>query len=95
MYIYNCINIICWISLAIFFDKWWIALFSILFIMTTYTTKNYFRICDGCGKNSPFADDRNSAIDKAKEAGWIMSIKDGKIEDYCPECQSKMYGDIK
>lgn len=27
----NSVNIVCWTALAIYFNKWWIALFAILF----------------------------------------------------------------
>lgn len=33
----NAVAIICWSVLAVLFDKWWIALFSILFIGTVKT----------------------------------------------------------
>ena len=75
---------ICWIVLAIVFDKWWIALFSALFMSGVKTTYKSYRICDKCGKHSPYADSYNEALDKAKEAGWIH-FEDNK--DYCPDCQ--------
>lgn len=31
--IMNCVSMICWTALAVFFGKWWIALFCVL----TYT----------------------------------------------------------
>jgi hypothetical protein len=43
-----------------------------------------YRVCDGCGKHSPYANSYNEALDKAKEAGWIHYV-DGN-RDYCPEC---------
>ncbi len=33
----NVVNMICWTCLAIFFGKWWIALFAILFATTVKT----------------------------------------------------------
>ena len=82
----NSVALIAWVVLAIVFNKWWIALFAALF-MSDYTvakTKTY-RVCDGCGKHSPYADSYNEALDKAKEAGWIHCVDGNK--DYCPDCQ--------
>ena len=52
--------------------------------------KNY-RVCDGCGKHSPYADSYNEALDKAKEAGWVHCV-DGN-RDYCPECIKEGFND--
>ena len=80
----NSICVMCWTVLAIVFNKWWIALFGALFI-TSLTTKNkYYKICDKCGKHSPYAESYNESLKKAKESGWIHYVKDNK--DYCPEC---------
>ena len=50
-----------------------------------YTNKKYsYRVCDGCGKHSPYANSYNEALDKAKEAGWVHYVDANK--DYCPEC---------
>ena len=81
----NSINIICWTALAIYFDKWWIALFAVLFISSLKTNNNYYRVCDKCGKRSPVAGSYNDALDKAKEAGWIHYAEGNK--DYCPNCK--------
>lgn len=83
----NSICVICWTILAIIFNKWWIALFGLLFISTLTTKQQTYRICDKCGKHSPYANSHNEALDKAKDAGWIHSVTDNK--DYCPECQQK------
>lgn len=32
--IINSVSLVCWTALAIFFEKWWIALFSLLFCTT-------------------------------------------------------------
>lgn len=83
----NSICVICWTVLAILFNKWWIALFGALFL-TSYTTgsvQRYYRVCDGCGKHSEYADSYNEALDKAKDAGWVH-IQDGD-KDYCPSCK--------
>ena len=83
----NSICVVCWTALAIIFNKWWIALFGALFLTsyTTDTVKKYYRVCDGCGKLSPYADSQNEALDKAKAAGWAHCVEGNK--DYCPECQ--------
>ena len=83
----NSVCTICWVILAIVFNKWWIALFAILFLssLSTETAKKSYRICDRCGKHSPYADSYNEALDKAKEAGWIHYVNSNR--DYCPECQ--------
>ena len=81
----NSICVICFTALAIIFHKWWIILFAALF-MTSYETKrNYYRVCDCCGKHSHYADTYNDALDKAKAAGWVHYVKGNK--DYCPECK--------
>lgn len=67
----NIVAIIAWTALAILFNKWWIALFALLFVSGIQTKTNSYRVCDGCGKHSPYANSYNEALDKAKEAGWI------------------------
>lgn len=90
----NSISVICWTALAIVFNKWWIALFSILFLTYLKTDNKkvhkYFRYCDYCGKQSPYADSYNEAIDIAKKAGWIIQKSGDKWEDCCPTCQELM-----
>ena len=86
----NAVSLICWTALAIYFNKWWIALFSVLFLMSIKTERKYYRICDRCGKHSPYAKDNNEAIEKAKEAGWIRRKVGDKFEDFCPNCGAKM-----
>lgn len=86
----NSISVICWTALAIVFNKWWIALFGLLFICGKTECKisdinSYCRVCDKCGKRSPYTDNYNKAIDKAKDAGWIHCVDGDK--DYCPDCQ--------
>lgn len=83
----NIIAIIAWTALAILFDKWWIALFSLLFISSIKIPIKSCRVCDGCGKHSPYANSYNEALDKAKEAGWIHYVDGNK--DYCSECSKK------
>ena len=84
----NSIVTLAWIALAIYFDKWWISLFAVLFLSSFIDIKKYHRICDKCGKYSPYADNYNEALDKAKEAGWIHYVDGNK--DYCPECQNEI-----
>lgn len=83
----NIIAIIAWTTLAILFNKWWIAFFSLLFISSIKIPIKSCRVCDGCGKHSPYANSYNEALDKAKEAGWIHYVDGNK--DYCPECSKK------
>ena len=83
----NSISIICWVVLAIVFNKWWIALFAALFLSSLETKYKRYRVCDGCGKHSPYADSYNEALDKAKEAGWVHYVNSNK--DYCPDCQEQ------
>lgn len=87
----NSICVICWTVLAIIFDKWWIALFGVLFLssLSNSESNKHCRVCDKCGKHSPYADDYNKAINKAKEAGWTMIKNEDEFIDYCPECQMK------
>lgn len=81
----NSICVICWVVLAIVFNKWWIALFGALFMSNLQTQRKSYRVCDKCGQHSPYADNYNDALKKAKEAGWVHCVDDNK--DYCPDCQ--------
>lgn len=87
----NCISLICWTTLAIIFDKWWLTLFTLLFLTgygkTVTTYKEYFRICDKCGTHSATAESPEKALEKAKEAGWLHIQVGDKWEDYCPKCR--------
>lgn len=86
----NSVCLICWVVLAIVFNKWWIALFSMLCMssLSTETVRKRFRKCDKCGKHSPYADSEADALEKAKAAGWVH-CENGDL-DYCPECRKKM-----
>lgn len=86
----NVMVILVWGALAVLFHKWWIALFAILFMSYVEISHKSYRVCDGCGKHSPYANSYNEALDKAKEAGWVHYV-DGN-RDYCPEC-AKNVGD--
>ena len=81
----NSICVICFTALAIVFNNWWIALFGLLFMSDFKTQHKSYRVCDKCGKHSPYADNYNDALDKAKAAGWIHCVEGNK--DYCPDCQ--------
>lgn len=81
----NSIAIISWTVLAIVFNKWWIALFAVLFVSNLETKYKSYRICDKCGKHSPYADGYNEALDKARQAGWVHYVEGNK--DYCPDCK--------
>ena len=81
----NSVSVICWTVLAVVFNKWWVALFGLLFMSGLQTKYKNYRVCDKCGKHSPYADNYNDALDKAKEAGWVHCVDGNK--DYCPECQ--------
>lgn len=85
----NGIVIVCWAALAVFFGKWWIALFACLFLTCKIKTRTHM-ICDGCGRYSPYAETHAEAVEKELKAGWIRRKSGDKWEDYCPECQTKM-----
>lgn len=89
----NIIVVLIWGALAVLFDKWWIALFAILFMSYIKVEDKKYRVCDGCGKHSPYANSYNEALDKAKEAGWVHYV-DGN-RDYCPECIRKEKDEIQ
>lgn len=78
-------NIVCWTYLAVMFNKWWVALFGLLFMSSLQTQGQYYKVCDKCGKHSEYADSYNKALDKAKNNGWVHCV-DGN-RDYCPDCK--------
>ena len=85
----NSIVVIAWTALAIVFNKWWIALFGLLFMSGGLQMKHQsYRICDKCGKHSPYADSYNEALDKAKDAGWLHCVEGN--QDYCPNCRKDL-----
>ena len=83
--IQNSICVICCTALAIVFDKWWLILFSILFLSSIVQKPYYYRFCDKCGKRSESASTYDGALEKAKKAGWVHYV-DGN-RDYCPDCK--------
>lgn len=82
----NSICMICWTILAIVFNNWGIALFSLLFMSSFRTITGSYRICDKCGKHSPHAQTVEAAKEVAKANGWF---NDGN-KDYCPECRKEI-----
>ena len=80
----NSICVICWVILAVCFDRWWIALFALLFMSSCVTVPVHYRICDKCGKHGPEARSVKESIDKAVLAGWKHISESNK--DYCPNC---------
>ena len=81
----NAICVICFTVLAIIFHQWWIVFFSALFLSSVETVRKFYRVCDHCGKLSPYADSYNEAVDKANAAGWVHYVDSNT--DYCPECK--------
>lgn len=83
----NILSVFCWVFLAMIFDKWWIALFALLFIGNIkQTTYKYYRFCDGCGKHGELANSEDEALGKVINDGWVHYKND---KDYCPDCQLK------
>ena len=88
--IYNAINLICFTVLAILFNKWWIILFSALFLLIPKSsfTQQRFRVCDGCGRWSESGKTEEEAIERAEKCGWLH-IEDGN-KDFCPDCLNQI-----
>ena len=86
--VYNICNLFVFGAIAFAFEKWWIILFALLFVLvpTKKTVKKPCRICDCCGKSSESADNQEAAIKLAKSRGWIHIEESDK--DFCPECIS-------
>ena len=86
----NCICVVAFVILAIVFNQWWISLCSLLFVTGIKMEKNkYYRVCDECGKKTPYADSHIGARIKAEKLGWLCK-ENG--EDYCPNCKVMMKG---
>lgn len=84
----NSIAIIAWTALALLFNKWWIALFGLLFLSEIKTKYKSYRVCDKCGRHSPYAENYDEALEKAKEVGWVHIVDGNK--DYCPDCRKEL-----
>ena len=82
----NSIALICFTVLAILFNHWWIILFALLFHSLPSISR--YRICDKCGKISPYANTREEAINLAVKRGWVH-YEDGDL-DYCPDCKNEV-----
>ena len=87
--IYNIVNLICFTTLANVFNKWWIIFFALLFVMIPSVLIKHRRKCDGCGIQSEYGDNRDDAIMKAVNSGWVHIP--GRNEDYCPNCKDKIH----
>lgn len=84
----NCVVVICFAALAMYFKHWWIVLFALL-LMSSYESKGAVRrVCDGCGKTI-YSTDWDAIDEKSKQAGWVRRKNGEKWEDFCPECQKK------
>ena len=81
----NVMMMLLWTLIAIVFNKWWIILFALLFMSSVETKHKSYRVCDGCGKHSPYANSHNESLDKAKAEGWTHIADTNK--DYCPQCR--------
>jgi hypothetical protein len=88
--LYNIINLICFTLLAILFNKWWIILFAVLFLMipSAKFRGKCWRICDGCGRWSESGENVTEAIERAEKCGWLHMAAEDK--DFCPECLAKI-----
>ena len=87
--IQNSCAIFAFATLAVVFDRWWIALFALLFINYFTVQRKYYRVCDECGKHSPYANNYNEALNLAKESGWKHYM--AANTDYCPDCQKERH----
>ena len=85
LFTYNFLVLGVWTALAFTFDRWWIALFSILFMSFPKSLAYHYRICDRCGRRSEPADTEEAAIELAKKAGWSHYSENNT--DYCPACK--------
>lgn len=88
--LYNIFNLFIFGAVAIVFEKWWIILFALLFVLLPVTTaKNKkFRICDGCGRYSESGETDTEAIIRAEKCGWTHIKETNK--DFCPECVHRL-----
>ena len=84
--IYNAINLICFTILAILFNKLWIVLFAVLFLMIPGAKfkGKCWRTCDGCGRWSESGETATEAIMRAEKCGWLHINSTDK--DFCTDC---------
>ena len=83
----NAVVMVCFTALSLYFGKWWIILFSALFVSSLKTQATPCRVCDGCGKT--FYTKSSDPERELRIAGWIRRRGEYHWEDYCPECQKK------
>ena len=85
----NLFNVLCFSVLAIFFGKWWIILFALLFLCfpASRLKGQHFIYCDNCGRYSESGVTLEEARMRAKNHGWV-SLKNNK--DYCPDCLAEL-----
>ena len=85
----NVLKVAIFAVLAVVFDRWWIVLFSLLFMSVLQTVNKHSRVCDQCGKRSEAADSVKEAIQKAERAGWKHF--EGTNTDFCPGVVTSIY----
>ena len=88
--IYNILNLAIFGALALVFEKWWIILFALLFVLLPSHKIKHKRTCDMCGKSTESYDTPEEAIKQAEKCGWIHIEKTD--QDFCPECIIKIKG---
>lgn len=86
--IYNILNLAIFGALALVFEKWWIILFALLFILLPSHKTIHKRTCDICGKSTESYDTPEEAIKQAEKRGWIHVEENDR--DFCPECIKEM-----
>lgn len=86
--IYNVIVIFIFGALAVFFNHWWILLFSILLCSFPSVVHRYYRICDKCGRKSKYASTEEEALNEAIADGWVHYPSNDA--DYCPNCKESL-----
>lgn len=92
--IYNIIMVLSFTGMAIWFNKWWIALLALLFMAwPTRALSKKFRVCDCCGRYSESGETPEDAIKNAERCGWIHIEETNK--DFCPDCKDKIYTRFK
>lgn len=88
--LYNIFNLLVFGAVAIVFEKWWIVLFALLFVLLPAKTgkSKKCRICDSCGRHSESGETDTEAIIRAEKCGWVHIKETNK--DFCPECKIKI-----
>jgi len=81
------VALVCWTVLAVAFQKWWIALFALLFFPSV---KEYRATkCDGCGVQLAHESEETRYAD-LRHAGWVRELDaSGRWLDLCPTCQRR------